>query len=56
METTVSIAHINKEGNPVREKYQWEKDIEELRNEINDLKEQISDLRHALTAAIGLIK
>lgn len=56
IETTVSIAHIDKEGNPLREKTQVEKDIEKLQDEVSNLKEQISDLRHALIAAIELLK
>jgi len=56
METKVSIATIDEDGNPLREKTKIEKDIEELHNEVKDLKEQISDLRHTLIAAIGLLK
>lgn len=56
METTVSIAHIDKEGNPLREKTQVEKDIEKLRDEVSNLKEEISDLRKALIAAIGFLR
>lgn len=56
LKTEVSIATIDEEGNPLREKTKIEKDIEDLYNEVKDLKEQISDLRHALIAAIGLLK
>jgi hypothetical protein len=54
--TRVSIAHIDKDGNPLREKTKVEKDIEEIQDAIKNIKQEISDLRQTLVTAIEALR
>lgn len=44
--TSLGIAVIDKDGNPLLEKTKEEKDIEEVKDEIQELKKEISEIKH----------
>ena len=56
-QTKIATATINLEtGEAMRQKYQWEVDIEELQKQVKELKNEISTLRDVLIAAIEILK
>ena len=56
-QTQIATATINLEtGESMRQKYQWEIDIEELQEQVKELKNEISTLRQLLIEAIEALR